>query len=229
MLDYARSDTHYLLYIYDNLRNALLDRGLSASRSASRSGSPSATSPAPTAPPDAQTDAAPRDPHALLHEVHARSATTALRTHEREAYDAAGGAGPGGWDALARKWNKGVLMAGADGLALGTAAPLQRAVYRAVHAWRDAVAREDDESTRCVAGLLFCVLLGVEVLMGLVGQICAAEPLFVPARGTPAGGYGGSARDLPSGAAGGPAAREGVARWYQDSGQGRPRRCCRLR
>ena len=27
MLKYARSDTHFLLYIYDNLRNALLDRG----------------------------------------------------------------------------------------------------------------------------------------------------------------------------------------------------------
>lgn len=26
MLDYARSDTHFLLYIYDSLRNALLDR-----------------------------------------------------------------------------------------------------------------------------------------------------------------------------------------------------------
>jgi len=26
MLKYARSDTHFLLYIYDNLRNALLDR-----------------------------------------------------------------------------------------------------------------------------------------------------------------------------------------------------------
>lgn len=143
MLDYARSDTHYLLYIYDNLRNALLDRGASASRSASRSGSPS-TALAVT---DTEnTPTLPADPHAFINEVHARSATTALRVHEREVYDAQGGTGSGGWDVLARKWNKGLLVAGAD--ALGAAGALQRAMYRAVHAWRDAVAREDDESTR---------------------------------------------------------------------------------
>ena len=33
MLLYARSDTHYLLYIYDCLRNALLDRATSQAHS----------------------------------------------------------------------------------------------------------------------------------------------------------------------------------------------------
>jgi exosome complex exonuclease RRP6 len=148
MLDYARSDTHYLLYIYDHLRNALLDRGASSSRSASRSGSPAAS--APTTSATAAAD--PTDPYALLREALARSNTTSLRTHLREVYDPQG-AGPGGWDTLARKWNKGALMADSDALLGGSIAKMQRNVYRAVHGWRDKVAREEDESTRYVVGL----------------------------------------------------------------------------
>ncbi|KIP03738.1 hypothetical protein PHLGIDRAFT_77059, partial [Phlebiopsis gigantea 11061_1 CR5-6] len=129
MLDYARSDTHFLLFIYDHLRNALLDRAQS------RSQSPAIPPPSPSS----STSPA----HALVREVLARSAETSLRVPEREAYDAAHGSGPGGWDTLARKWNKGGLMADArDGGA--------RRVYRAVHAWRDRVARAEDESTRYV-------------------------------------------------------------------------------
>ncbi|KAH9933267.1 ribonuclease H-like domain-containing protein [Amylocystis lapponica] len=107
MLAYARSDTHFLLYIYDHLRNALLDRSGAAA----------------------------------IHTVLARSADTALRVFAREPYDAARGSGPSGWDTLARKWNKGALAAAAAGAG---------AVFRAVHAWRDRVAREEDESTRYV-------------------------------------------------------------------------------
>jgi exosome complex exonuclease RRP6 len=45
MVKYARADTHFLLYIYDNLRNALLDRAVSrsASPTTSRAGSPYGT------------------------------------------------------------------------------------------------------------------------------------------------------------------------------------------
>lgn len=131
MLNYARSDTHFLLFIYDHLRNALLDR------SASRAQSPSNDAAAGSS----RSGSSGGGTHALLRDVLARSQETALRVFEREAYDGAGGGGPGGWDTLARKWNKGALMAGARESAA-------RRVYRVVHAWRDRVAREEDESTR---------------------------------------------------------------------------------
>ncbi|RDB15305.1 Exosome complex exonuclease rrp6 [Hypsizygus marmoreus] len=137
MLDYARSDTHFLLYIYDNLRNALLDRALS--RNQSRDQSPSST------PPHASSLGHPA--HALIKHVLARSEEVCLRTYEKEVYDVEGGSGSNGWDTLARKWNKGALLAGGPGVGVGG---LQRAVYRMVHRWRDTVAREDDESTRYV-------------------------------------------------------------------------------
>jgi exosome complex exonuclease RRP6 len=122
MLKYARMDTHYLLFIYDHLRGALLDRAKS-----------------PT------LDGVEVSP---FREVLARSAATAKRTHVREPYDPAGG-GVGGWDALARKWNKAHLLAGAVHVP-GSRCAAQKGVLGAVHAWRDKVAREEDESTRFV-------------------------------------------------------------------------------
>jgi exosome complex exonuclease RRP6 len=125
MVKYARADTHFLLFIYDNLRNALLDRALSRGASpTSRAGSPS-------------TAAAPE---AFVQEVLSRSAETALRVYSPDPYDAEGGMGFNGWDTLARRWNK--LALGIDG-----APSVQREVFRAVHVWRDRVAREEDEST----------------------------------------------------------------------------------
>ncbi|RDX45737.1 hypothetical protein OH76DRAFT_1407731 [Lentinus brumalis] len=141
MLQYARSDTHFLLFIYDNLRNALLDRA--QSRAHSRAQSPSSSSSTPV--PDPSIPPA----HLLVREVLSRSEETALRVYEKERYDTEG-AGPGGWDTLARKWNKSNLMASSNVHDAGSAASAQRAVYLAVHAWRDRVAREEDESTRYV-------------------------------------------------------------------------------
>ena len=135
MLTYARSDTHFLLFIYDNLRNALIDRAQSRAQS----------------PSDPSTSAAANggEPsQALVREVLSRSEETALRVYEREVYDVVSGSGPGGWDTLARKWNKGQLMA-AERDSAG------KRIYRAVHAWRDRVAREEDESTRYADFLLF--------------------------------------------------------------------------
>lgn len=131
MLDYARSDTHFLLFIYDNLRNALLD--CSQSRSQSRLASPSSQD-------ESHTPATAPAPDFLLREVLTRSEDTALRVYEKEVYDAETGQGPGGWDTLAKKWNKGP-MGGQEGTKRIT-------VYKKIHAWRDRVAREEDESTR---------------------------------------------------------------------------------
>jgi len=122
MLKYAQSDTHWLLYIYDCVRNALLDKAKSQS---------------------------------LLEETLQRSSITSLRVFAPETYDASRGSGPGGWDTLAKKWNKGALLyvPGDSSSASNDSAPVfrvQRNVYRAVHAWRDRVSREEDESTRYV-------------------------------------------------------------------------------
>ncbi|KAL0062975.1 exosome nuclease subunit [Marasmius tenuissimus] len=133
MLDYARSDTHFLLYIYDNLRNALLDRARSLAMSEE---------------PSMMASTSKTDPlHALIREVLSRSEETALRVYEKEIYDAENGTGSSGWDTLARKWNKANLYnsAGATGIP-----GMQREVYRRVHTWRDQIAREEDESTRYV-------------------------------------------------------------------------------
>ena len=129
MLKYARSDTHFLLYIYDNLRNALLDRSPTASQSQS----------------GLQTSASSLLERGLLGQALARSAETSLRVYTKEPYDALEGSGQSGWDKLAKKWNKIALTAGGPGVGGGA---MQREVYRCVHGWRDKVAREEDESTK---------------------------------------------------------------------------------
>ena len=126
MLKYARSDTHFLLYIYDNLRNALLDRSQTASQSQSGSANSLLEK-------------------GLLGQALARSAETSLRVYTKETYDELGGSGQNGWDKLAKKWNKVAMTAGGPGVGVGA---MQREVYRCVHGWRDNVAREEDESTK---------------------------------------------------------------------------------
>ena len=57
--------------------------------------------------------------------------------YEPEVYDFETGNGPGGWNTLADKWGR--ILSGKH-----------LAVFRSVHAWRDTVARSEDESTRFV-------------------------------------------------------------------------------
>ncbi|KAG6332085.1 hypothetical protein ID866_7003 [Astraeus odoratus] len=124
MLSYAVSDTHFLLYIYDQLRLALVDKAQSHP-------------PSELCPDTGSHKTGPHDgAYTLIRSVLARSARTSLRLYEVEAYDAEGGSGSGGWDTLARKWNKLALTA--------------TGVYRAVHRWRESVAKQEDESTRYV-------------------------------------------------------------------------------
>lgn len=105
MFDYARSDTHYLLYIYDKLRNDLIE--------------------------------ASTDEENMIDYVKERSKNEALQRYDRPVYDAENGLGPGGWyDLLSR--NPGVLS------------KEQFAVFKAVHKWRDEVARAEDEGWQCV-------------------------------------------------------------------------------
>lgn len=139
MLAYARSDTHFLLYIYDNLRNALLD----LAQSRSQSPQPSASGSTSSTPIDDRA-------HAFVREVLSRSRDTSLRLFEQDTYDVQNGSGPGGWDGLARKWNKVALMASSHN------GSLAKEVYKCVHDWRDRVARAEDESTRFVTHYLRC-------------------------------------------------------------------------
>ncbi|RAH39655.1 exosome nuclease subunit RRP6 [Aspergillus brunneoviolaceus CBS 621.78] len=105
MFDYARSDTHYLLYVYDHIRNELVENST----------------------PD----------NNLVDYVMEQSKKEALQIYERPVYDAATGQGPGGWyDVLSR--NQIVIN------------KEQFAVFKAVHQWRDQVAREEDEGVQCV-------------------------------------------------------------------------------
>lgn len=101
MLFYARSDTHFLLYVYDRLRESLLDRGLGSED--------------------------------LIQRVLRNSEETALKEFHRETYDAKTGEGSRGWGGVLRSYNR--RLTG-----------IQREVFISVHAWRDRVAREEDES-----------------------------------------------------------------------------------
>ncbi|KAI1259680.1 ribonuclease H-like domain-containing protein [Xylariaceae sp. FL1019] len=101
MLYYARSDTHYLLYIFDRLRNEIL------------------------ATPDG------RD---AMRAVLDRSKETSLRRHESIDYDAVTGQGAAGWYNLLIK-NASTRLT-----------KEQFAVLRAIHQWRDELARKEDES-----------------------------------------------------------------------------------
>lgn len=103
MLYYARSDTHYLLYIYDMLRNSLLEKSQGKSE------------------------------ENYMELVLQRSKEIALRRHETPYYDAESGQGPGGWFNIVAK---GTYMYSRE----------QFAVLRAVHKWRDDLARREDES-----------------------------------------------------------------------------------
>lgn len=134
MLAYARSDTHFLLFIYDNLRNALLDRASSRSQFHALGISQL----------QANISSPNFDPRcSLLREVLLRSEETSLRLHQTENYDEEEGTGPGGWDTIARKWNKVAFTKAAHRSA-------QKSIYLRIHDWRDRVAREEDESTACV-------------------------------------------------------------------------------
>ncbi|TVY41488.1 Exosome complex exonuclease [Lachnellula occidentalis] len=105
MFFYARADTHFLLYIYDNMRNELLDR----------------------------TNFDVPDEN-RMEMVLQKSKEVSLLRYERQIYNTESGRGPGGWYPLLVK----------------TPALFnneQFAVFRAVHEWRDQIARADDDST----------------------------------------------------------------------------------
>ncbi|ETS73685.1 hypothetical protein PFICI_14631 [Pestalotiopsis fici W106-1] len=105
MFYYARSDTHYLLYIYDLIRNEL------------------------------NNHSKPENPEEnYMENVLERSKEVSLRRYEKPVYDSESGQGPVGWFNMVMKQSS------------GTFSREQFAVLRAVHRWRDELARAEDES-----------------------------------------------------------------------------------
>lgn len=146
MLDYARSDTHYLLNIYDHLRNSLLELG---------SRPPSPVPPTPLAActlvgeskedPQSPQEVSLQNrhnPQAALRMVLEHSASTALKLHEREIY-ADDGSGRSGWKMLLKK-----------SMPRGSEDTAEAAVLKALCKWRDAKARENDDSVPYVRAFL---------------------------------------------------------------------------
>ena len=108
MFNYARSDTHFLLYIYDNLRNELIENSNTA---------------------DPEGD--------LIETVLEHSKEEALQRYEIPTYDAQRGLGASGWYHMLYR-NPALFNRE------------QFAVFKAVHHWRDEVARQEDESVHHV-------------------------------------------------------------------------------
>ncbi|KAG0041988.1 exosome nuclease subunit [Gryganskiella cystojenkinii] len=138
MLAYARADTHFLLYIYDRMRNALLDN--------SRPGS-----------------------HNLLDVTLKRSSETSLKVHEKENYDAEEGDGSNGWRKMYSKWNRSFN-------------DQQFAVFKALHAWRDQLARDEDESLQYVLPNHMLFTMADKMPEEAAGVLACCGPIPPPVR-----------------------------------------------
>lgn len=140
MFDYARSDTHFLLYIYDNMRNALIDKA---------------------------NQSLPEDNP--LDTVQQKSKETALQLYERFIYDESRGMGAGGWYNMLRKTP-------------ALFSKEQFSVFRAVHRWRDRVAREQDDSVNYVMPkhVLFSIARAMPVDMPSLIRVL--HPISTPAQ-----------------------------------------------
>jgi exosome complex exonuclease RRP6 len=103
-LEYARSDTHFLLYVYDRMRNDLIQHSDRSQQGGD-----------------------------LIKQVEGQSKKECLQKFERPIYDEEHGTGAFGWYNMLIK----------------TPAPFDKyqfAVFRAIHRWRDDLARKEDES-----------------------------------------------------------------------------------
>ncbi|OMH82644.1 Exosome complex exonuclease rrp6 [Zancudomyces culisetae] len=121
MINYARSDTHYLLYIYDQIKNDLI---IQQNKSKKK---------------ENDQDHQLTQDTVLVKYVFNKSKSVSLKTYKKEMYDFHGGTGPNGWRPLVVKYNL-----------LSIFNPLQLQVFKAIHSWRDQIARIEDESTRYV-------------------------------------------------------------------------------
>ncbi|KAF3763044.1 hypothetical protein M406DRAFT_64247 [Cryphonectria parasitica EP155] len=139
MLYYARCDTHYLLYVYDLMRNELIDR----------------------------SDVSDPEKN-LLESALRRSKETSLDRYTSWAPDPTTGEGARGWaNSLQKSYTR------LDGP--------QFSVYRAVHKWRDDLARQEDESPMFIMPQQVLMEIAKllpsdpKALWSLLGWRCAAK------------------------------------------------------
>ncbi len=140
LLDYARSDTHYLLMIYDQLRNMLI-QGSSANVK-------------------------------LTDYVLTQSKKEALQVYHRQSYDLETGGGHAGWFNL-------LTMRSTN-----TLSKEQLGVFRALHAWRDRKAREQDDGVQFILPNRTLWLVAEHMPEKPVNfhQMCRGEAKFVQER-----------------------------------------------
>jgi exosome complex exonuclease RRP6 len=135
MFFYAMTDTHFLLYIFDNLRNELVERSNPANPEENR-----------------------------IELVLQKSKETSLLRFERQIYEANSGQGPAGWYNLLVKTP--ALFSNE-----------QFAVFRAIHAWRDQIARKDDDSIHYVMPNHVIFTLAKLMPMDMVSIYGAVHPI----------------------------------------------------
>jgi exosome complex exonuclease RRP6 len=144
MLHYARADTHYLLHIYDQLRNALLEH---SHTHPPLPPTPLNGTPPPDAPTPITTPASTEYPWTITR-VLARSAVTAGRAYTPEVPDPAGLAKR--WDLQlcgeGRRFRSGSPNGVGSSIVKKRPAEQKASVFEAAFWWRDRVARAEDES-----------------------------------------------------------------------------------
>ncbi len=140
MLYYARSDTHTLLYIYDNLRHELMESG--------------------------GVDA--------IKEVFVRSKDVAMATYAKEEWDSEGETREG-WRSVWRKWGGEAALGTEERRELSQMKREERLV-RALHRWRDGVAREEDESPRYILGAQNLMMLASRAPTKAEGVLACIPP-----------------------------------------------------
>ena len=140
MLYYARSDTHTLLYIYDNLRHELMEAG--------------------------GVDA--------IRDVFTRSKDVAMATYAKEEWDSDGETREG-WRSVWRKWGGEAALGTEDRREVAQMKKEERLV-RALHRWRDGVAREEDESPRYILGANNLMMLAARAPTKPEGVLACVPP-----------------------------------------------------
>ena len=140
LFDYARSDTHFLLFVYDNMRNELIEN----------------------------SNLAEPDGH-LIDVVQSKSKQECLQRYERPFYDAERGEGSNGW------YN----------VLLKTPVVLNKeqfAVFRAVHQWRDNLARQEDESIHTIMSKNVLLSISREMPMDKSSLFACFNPMSAEMR-----------------------------------------------
>ncbi|CAE7139825.1 unnamed protein product [Rhizoctonia solani] len=174
MLHYARADTHYLLHIYDRLRNALLEHS-----DANPPLPPTPTNGTP--PPGISTLPTPSPYPWAIVRVLARSAGTASKPYMPETPDPAG---------LAKRWD--LQLGGTRSRSSspsgstnpGPSRPVDQkaAVFEAVFWWRDKVARAEDESPVYVLANTALFQIAINSPTTLIALYKAVPRLSAPAK-----------------------------------------------